>query len=105
MSEPYGRKRRKTDDPDNPTWTAEDFARARPGAEVLPPDVVAAFGKPRGRPKAVAPKVAVKLRLDPDVVAAFKATGAGWQTRINTSLREAAAHLSGDKPSRKGRAG
>jgi hypothetical protein len=33
------------DDPDNPEWTAEDFARARPASEVLPPEVIAAFGK------------------------------------------------------------
>lgn len=32
-------------DDDNPEWTAEDFARARPAAEMLPPEVLAAFGK------------------------------------------------------------
>jgi uncharacterized protein (DUF4415 family) len=44
----------------------------------------------RGRPKALAPKVSTTLRLDPDVLAAFKADGAGWQTRINAALRKAA---------------
>jgi uncharacterized protein (DUF4415 family) len=78
-------------DEDNPEWTQADFDRARPGAELLPPEVLALFGKPRDRPKTLAPKVAVKLRLDPDVLAAFKADGPGWQTRINTTLREAVA--------------
>lgn len=41
----------------------------------------------RGRPPALAPKQAVKLRLDPDVLAALRATGDGWQTRINDMLR------------------
>jgi len=41
----------------------------------------------RGRPMALAPKQAVKLRLDPDVLAALRATGDGWQTRINDMLR------------------
>jgi uncharacterized protein (DUF4415 family) len=41
----------------------------------------------RGRPAALAPKQAVKLRLDPDVLAALRATGDGWPTRINDVLR------------------
>lgn len=44
----------------------------------------------RGRPKAAAPKVSTTIRLDPDVLAAFKADGAGWQSRINAALRKAA---------------
>ncbi len=43
-----------------------------------------------GRPKKAAPKEAVNIRLDPDVVAHFRATGPGWQSRINQALREAA---------------
>jgi len=30
----------------------------------------------------------VKLRIDPDVLAVLRATGPGWQTRVNTILRE-----------------
>ena len=41
----------------------------------------------RGRPKAAATKEPVKLRLDADVLAALRATGYGWQTRINETLR------------------
>jgi uncharacterized protein (DUF4415 family) len=77
-------------DRDNPEWTKEDFAKARPAAEVLPAEALAAFGKTRGRPKSATPKVAVSLRLDADVVDAYKATGDGWQTRMNSTLREGA---------------
>ena len=43
----------------------------------------------RGRPPLPNPKQAVKLRLDADVLAAYRKTGAGWQTRINADLRRA----------------
>jgi uncharacterized protein (DUF4415 family) len=42
-----------------------------------------------GRPPKPDRKVAIKLRLDPDILAALRATGAGWQTRINEILRRA----------------
>ena len=76
-------------DDDNPEWTEADFARARPGVEVLPPELIAAFGKKRGRPKLDAPKEAVSLRIDRDVLAYFRGTGAGWQGRLNEALRKA----------------
>ena len=44
----------------------------------------------RGRPRSEAPKVSTTLRLDPDVIEAFKADGPGWQTRMNAALRKAA---------------
>lgn len=44
----------------------------------------------RGRPPLDAPKRAVKLRLDPEVLAYFRSKGPGWQTRINATLRRAA---------------
>jgi uncharacterized protein (DUF4415 family) len=46
----------------------------------------------RGRPPAERPKERITLRLDADVVQAFRDQGSGWQTRINAALR-AAAHL------------
>jgi uncharacterized protein (DUF4415 family) len=45
--------------------------------------------KARGRPKAATTKEPVKLRLDADVLAALRASGDGWQTRINDTLRAA----------------
>ena len=43
--------------------------------------------KSRGRPKSLVTKQPVKLRLDADVLAALRASGDGWQTRINDTLR------------------
>ncbi len=42
----------------------------------------------RGRPKAAITKIHTGIRLDADVLAAFKAQGPGWQTRINAALRD-----------------
>ena len=47
----------------------------------------------RGRPPLEHPKEAVKLRLDHDILAAYRKTGSGWQTRINADLRKAARKL------------
>ena len=79
-------------DDDNPEWTDADVARARPIAEF--PDLAAAFpngGKPRGRPKGstTSGKSLVSLRLDNDTLERFRASGPGWQSRINEVLRSA----------------
>ncbi|MBS0402368.1 MAG: BrnA antitoxin family protein [Proteobacteria bacterium] len=42
-----------------------------------------------GRPAAEHPKVPMTMRVDADVLAAIKASGSGWQTRVNRVLREA----------------
>lgn len=42
----------------------------------------------RGRPKLPVTKVSTSIRLDADVLDAFKATGQGWQTRMNAALRQ-----------------
>ena len=41
-----------------------------------------------GRPKSETTKVPIAIRLSPDVVEYFKATGAGWQSRIDAALHE-----------------
>ncbi len=74
-------------DGDNPHWTEADFARARPASE-LPAEIAAAFPRTRGRQQAPL-KVPVSIRLSEDVVSHFKAGGAGWQTRIDETLRAA----------------
>ena len=77
-------------DEENPEWTKEDFRRARPAFEVLPPDLVEVIKKrhqgQRGPQKAPV-KAKVTLRLDRGVVEHFKATGRGWQTRLNEALK------------------
>ncbi len=80
-------------DPDNPELTEADFQAMRPAAKVLPPALYEALTRPRGRPKAAETKVPVKLRLDRRAVDAFKATGEGWQTRMNDVLVAAAKKL------------
>lgn len=65
-----------------PELTEEDFARGTVHIGGVP--------VPRGRPKSQNPKKHVNLRLDPDVLAHFRAGGPGWQSRINASLRKAA---------------
>lgn len=43
--------------------------------------------RPMGRPRLVRPKATLRMLIDVDVLEAFKATGPGWQTRINAVLR------------------
>ena len=75
--------KRKWIDPDEaPRLGADWFARA----EIKEGDKVVRAG----RPKSDAPKEAINIRLDPDVIAHYRATGPGWQTRINKDLRKAA---------------
>lgn len=49
----------------------------------------------RGRPKAESKKVLLSVRYSPEVVAFFKSTGAGWQSRMDAALREYVARHSG----------
>jgi uncharacterized protein (DUF4415 family) len=42
----------------------------------------------RGRPPLPNRKLSLTMRYDADVIASFKATGRGWQTRMNNALRE-----------------
>jgi len=65
-----------------PEVTEEDFARGQWHIGGVPVQ--------RGRPKSKSPKRAVSVRLDADVLAHFRRTGAGWQSRINATLRKAA---------------
>jgi uncharacterized protein (DUF4415 family) len=75
---------------------ASDFKKMRPVKEVLSPELYAILTKrsPGGRGPQVAPvKQQVTLRLDQDVLESFRATGSGWQSRINEALRKAAAQV------------
>ena len=83
------------DDDDIPEWTDEMFDAAeirignkviRPATGVLTQDGVRPIGRP---PLGDAPKKQVTLRLDADLIDRFRATGKGWQSRINAALRKA----------------
>ena len=65
---------------DSPPISSRLIARMRPAR--------------RGRPSiGESSKEQVTLRIDADVIARFRASGAGWQTRINEALRRSAASL------------
>lgn len=72
-------------DPDNPELTAEDFAKAKPFAEVFP-ELAASIKRARGRPRVPEPKEAVTLRLSPSTVAKYKAKGGDWRARMAKRL-------------------
>lgn len=83
-----------TDPDDAPEWTDEMFDRAelsigdtvvRPATGILTREGVRPVGRPRGSDKSQ-----VALRIDNDVLAAFRAGGPGWQSRMNAALRAAA---------------
>lgn len=74
-------------DPDDSEATDEELAQARPFKEALP-DLYKRIERARGRPKLDKPKQMVSIRLDQDVIAKYKATGKGWQARINEVLKK-----------------
>lgn len=76
-------------DDENPILDDAFFAEARPARDVLSADAIAAFKAKGGRPKAEQVKKPVSIRLDPDLLVALKATGPGWQSRVNGLLRDA----------------
>jgi uncharacterized protein (DUF4415 family) len=76
-------------DPDNPPITDEQWRQMRPAHLVHPELVAARLRRERGRPKSATPKQQVTLRIDRDVLEKFRATGEGWQSRINAALRKA----------------
>jgi len=70
-------------DPDDaPELTEEYFDRAH----VYVGDTLVRRG--RGRPPLAAPKQAVTIRLEPELLAKLRAGGPGWQTRLNEAVRE-----------------
>ena len=82
-------KERWIDPEDAPEWTEEHFRHAQlsVGGTVVR-KAVGTWTRP-GRPVSENPKKQVTLRLDPDVIEKFRATGKGWQSRINVELRKA----------------
>ncbi|MDB5643514.1 MAG: hypothetical protein JWN07_2831 [Hyphomicrobiales bacterium] len=75
---------------ENPEWTAEDLANARPLSEVLAPELFAKLKRRQGErgPQKSPTKALVSLRLDRDIIEKFKSDGPGWQSRINEALRK-----------------
>jgi uncharacterized protein (DUF4415 family) len=64
-----------TSDPDATPYTDAEWDVAKPTIK-------------RGRPVADITKERITIRLSPDVLRAFRATGAGWQTRVDAALKD-----------------
>jgi len=62
-------------DPDAVPFTDEEWQKAKPSIRL-------------GRPKAAVTKERITIRLSRDVVTRFRATGDGWQTRMDSALRQ-----------------
>jgi uncharacterized protein (DUF4415 family) len=73
-----------------PEEDANITAAAEADPDVLPySDTEMAALEPRmGRPKSINRKRSTTIRFDEDILEAFKATGPGWQTRMNAALKE-----------------
>ncbi|PPQ31326.1 BrnA antitoxin family protein [Rhodopila globiformis] len=78
-------------DADNPEWSREDVAKARPALEVVTelfgPEAAETVRRGRGRPAKADRKVNQTLRLDVDVLDAYRRSGPGWQALMNQVLR------------------
>ena len=78
-------------DDENPEWTRDEIRAARPAldmiAEVFGTNAADTLKRGRGRPQKPDRKINQTLRLDADVVEAYRRVGRGWQVRINDVLR------------------
>jgi uncharacterized protein (DUF4415 family) len=73
--------------PENPEWTAEDFKKSVLFSELSPALQGKLSSRKRG-PQVAPVKRPTTVRLDAEVVDAFRAMGKGWQTNLNDALKE-----------------
>ena len=73
------------DDPDNPEWTEEDFANARPAREVLGDAFVDAWAAQR-EARLATKDAAAAPELSAEVIAFYRGQGPDWQARLNEDL-------------------
>lgn len=73
-------------DDENPEWTEEDFRTAKRFSE-MPTSFQEKIRRARG-PQKHPTKVQTTIRFDRDVLEDLRATGSGWQTRVNDVMRE-----------------
>jgi uncharacterized protein (DUF4415 family) len=67
-------------DPDTLELSEDHFKNAKPVSELIK--------NLGGRPKLARTKASVTIRYDADVLEAFRASGEGWQTRMNDALKD-----------------
>ncbi len=84
------KRKSKSIDPPRPLTSAEldSMGPWMFGIDGLPPELQAAVRR-MGRPRVAHPKEKVTVRLDHEVLAALRSKGRGWQTHMNTLLRQA----------------
>ena|SRR5258708_4914856 len=89
VEKPVGILQEDWDSVDVPEATDTEFATAKPFKEVFP----AAYKswKKMGRPPVAMPKVHIGFRLAADIVNAIRATGRGYNARVEKVLRNALA--------------
>jgi uncharacterized protein (DUF4415 family) len=80
-------------DLDSPELTKDWFAKAKPTNNILPKlfakkMATQLLAPKRGRPPLLTTKEHINIRIDADVLSAFKKSGTGWQTRVNDALRD-----------------
>lgn len=73
--------------------TAADMAEFKPAREVLPPELFSGLVEMNRRaglrgPQKAPTKERITIRLSRDVVESFRATGDGWQTRMDAALKD-----------------
>jgi uncharacterized protein (DUF4415 family) len=71
----------------DPEWAREEFARAVT-FDKLPSRLRQKISSRRRGPQKEPTKIPVSIRLSPEVIAAFRASGVGWQARVDEILRE-----------------
>jgi len=76
-------------DDENPEWTAEDFKRAVAFSALSSDEQgkLRSLKRHRG-PQRTPTKELISIRLSPDVVSKLRASGRGWQARVDEHLRE-----------------
>ncbi|MGD8174788.1 BrnA antitoxin family protein [Marinimicrobium sp. ARAG 43.8] len=74
-------------DQDNPEWTEADFAKAVT-FDKLPASLKKTLSSRTRGPQKAPTKQLLSVRYSPEVVASFKATGAGWQSRMDAALKD-----------------
>ncbi len=67
---------------------ADDIRQFRPAYDVLPDEIQRDLGIKFRGPQKAPTKIPTTIRLSPEVSAAFRATGPGWQTRIDNALKD-----------------
>ena len=68
--------------------TAEDLKHFRPASKVLSRSLQTKIANRTRGPQKSPTKERITIRLSPDVVEQFRATGDGWQTRVDAALKD-----------------